>query len=323
MSKKILGIGNAIIDIVCKVDDKFLDKNSLIKSSMLLIDEVMAEKLSALKPEKIISGGSLANTIAILGQLGTKTAFIGKVGDDELGTKFISEIEKTGSQFVSNKNHLEPSARSFILVTPDANRTMCTFLGCASKISEEDITEELFKDTAILYLEGYLWDRYQTIAALEKAIFYAKKNGVKIVFSLPDHFCVSRHKKDFLRLVQYDIDLLFCNESEALELSKNFTELFDYNKKLTAVITKSEKGCEIFQHQKHLTVAAQKVLQLIDTSGAGDAFAAGFLYGLISGFTSEKAAEFGHMIAAKIIQKFGPRFEAEEIQALKISASAI
>ncbi len=319
MKKKIIGIGNAIVDILCKIDEEFLLKNDLKKNSMSLIfDESVANKFSALQSEKITSGGSAGNTIAALSQLGVTTNFIGKVGQDELGQKFISEIEKTGSTYLSKNNHQNPSAKSFILVTPDAARTMCTYLGCASQITENDIDDNTFKDAAILYLEGYLWDEPQTILALKKAISCAKKNNVKIAFSLSDSFCVLRHREEFLELIKNDLDILFANESEALQLSENYPELFKQNSKLIAAITKSEKGCEVISKDKIFTKPAVKISQLTDTTGAGDCFAAGFLYALINDCDLEKCAEMGNILAAEIIQKFGARFEETEIKSLKI-----
>ena len=312
MTKKIIGIGNAIVDILCKVDDSFLEKNGLIKNSMSLIDDATAQNLSALKSEKITSGGSAGNTIAALAQLGCKTTFIGKVGDDQFGLKFISEIEKTGTDFFSNKNHQKPTAKSFVLVPSDAQRTMSTFLGCASEITEDDIVETSFKNASILYLEGYLWDAPKTILALKKAISFAKKNGVKVAFSLSDSFCVARHKADFLELIRNDLDILFANEAEALELAATFAE----NKNLITIVTKAEKGCEVFSSGKSFASPAKKIEKLIDTTGAGDAFAAGFLHGLVNDFGLEKSADFGNLVASKIIQKFGARFESEELKNL-------
>ncbi len=330
MTKKILGIGNAIVDILSKIDDNFLTNNSLMKGSMSLIDEASALKLSEINFEKITSGGSAGNTIAALAQLGCKTSFIGKVGDDNFGQKFIEEIEKTGTEFLNKTRHQNASARSFILVSKDAQRTMCTFLGCASAITEEDILEEDFRDVGILYLEGYLWDAPSTILALKKAISYAKKYGAKIAFTSSDSFCVSRHKKDFLQLIENDLDILFSNEDEASELvsssqkewsllTKDLQNLFIKNKNLTAVVTRSEKGCAIFEGEKIYEIKTTKVESLIDTTGAGDVFAAGFLYGINNDLSLEKSGEIGNHFAAKIIQKFGARFEEEEIKAVKIS----
>jgi fructokinase len=310
--KKIIAIGNAIVDILCKTDDSFLEKNGLIKNSMSLIDNETAENLSKITSEKITSGGSAGNTAAALAQLKNQVAFIGKVGSDEFGEKFISEISKSGAQFVSNKNHQKPTAKSFVLVTPDASRTMCTFLGCASEIDESDIDLAIFKESSVLYLEGYLWDSASTILALKKAISCAKKSGTKIAFSLSDSFCVSRHKSDFLALIENDLDILFANEDEAAELSINFLE----HKNLIAVVTKNDQGCEVFFDGKSFVSPAQKIEKLLDTTGAGDAFAAGFLHGIVNNFTLEESANYGNLLASKIIQKFGARFEDEEIRNL-------
>lgn len=318
MNKKIIGIGNAIVDVLCKIDDNFLEENSLFKNSMSLISDAEEGKFSQLKSEKITSGGSAGNTIAALAQLGTKTTFIGKVGEDEFGKKFISEISKSGVEFSSHGNHKNSSAKSFILVTPDAHRTMCTYLGCASQITKNDIKEEVFEGASILYLEGYLWDAPETILALKKAIFYAKKHHVKVAFSLSDSFCVSRHKEEFLDLIQNDLNILFANESEALELAPNYKEIFHYNPDLISLITKSEKGCEVITNKKTFVKPAAKIEKLIDTTGAGDAFAAGFLYGFANGYDLEKSAELGNFLASKIIQKFGARFEEDEIKSLKL-----
>ncbi len=317
---RIIGIGNAIVDVLSKVNDEFLTSHNLVKNSMSLVDEKTAQKLAELNYEKITSGGSAGNTIAALAQLGINCDFIGKVADDEFGKKYIEEIEKTKTKFVV-KNHSDKiSAKSFILVTPDAHRTMCTFLGCASEITENDIDENIFQEASILYLEGYLWDSSSTILALKKAINLAKKNKVKVAFTLSDSFCVSRHKKDFLELIKNDLDIVFANEHEILELLeiKDFdagkiNNFFAQNKKLIAAVTRSEKGCMIFESGKNFELPAQKIKKLIDTTGAGDAFAAGFLYGFVKDFDLKKSAEFANILASKIIQKFGARFEGELI----------
>jgi sugar/nucleoside kinase (ribokinase family) len=311
--KKIITIGNAIVDVICKVEDSFLEQKGLIKNSMSLIENDLVKELSALKFEKITSGGSAGNTAAALAQLGVATTFVGKVGDDIFGQKFVEELQKTSTDFFSNKNHQKPTARSFVLLTPDAQRTMCTFLGCASEIEEFDIDEKVFANAKILYLEGYLWDKPSTILSLKKAISFAKKNGVKVAFSLSDSFCVARHKKDFLQLIENQIDILFANEAEASELSKNFSELFLKNKNLISVVTKGANGCEVFANEKSFKIPAKKVEKLTDTTGAGDIFAAGFLYGFINKFSLEKSAEFANLLASKIIQKFGARFENDEL----------
>ena len=269
MSKKIIGIGNAIVDLLCTVDDDFLKTHDLFKGSMSLIDEKMAEKLSRLIPKQITCGGSVGNTIAALAQLNNNCDFIGKVANDNFGKKYIEEIEKTSTKFVSKNYSSDISAQSFVLITPDAQRTMCTFLGCASKILENDINEENFKNASILYLEGYLWDQPSTILALKKAIKLAKINNVKIAFSLSDAFCVSRHHEDFLQLIENDLDILFANEAEITTLLKqdfsltNLNDFFSKNEKLIAAITRSEKGCVIFNNKNHLALNAEKIIKLI------------------------------------------------------------
>lgn len=320
MTKKIITIGNAIVDILCKVDDQFLLDNNLIKGSMSLIDEDTAKKLSELKAEKIDSGGSAGNTISTMAQLGDKAAFIGKVGHDEFGQKFITQIEKSGVQFIGKNSYDKLSAKSFVLVTPDAQRTMCTFLGCACEIDADFIDEKQFANSTHLYLEGYLWDRKETILALKKSIEVAKKNHLKIAFSLSDAFCVSRHKEDFLSLIANDLDVLFANEIEALELTgqkefslQNLNNFFAKHRKLTAIVTRSDKGCVIFKDGKFLEISTESVTKVLDTTGAGDAFAAGFLHGLMNSFDLEKSAQLGNKLAGKIIQKFGARFSNGEI----------
>lgn len=322
-NKKITAIGNAIVDIVCEIEDKFLEDNLLAKGSMSLIDEAKAVDLANLKAVKIDSGGSAGNTIAAIAQLGCKASFIGKVANDDFGHQFVNQIEKAGVNFTVNNRANSSSAQSFILVSKDGQRTMCTFLGCASQIFEEDIHENDIKDSEIIYLEGYLWDQESTIKALKKAIELAKKNKVKIAFTLSDSFCVSRHKEDFLKLISNDLDILFANEDEIKELlgvknieTNNFQELRDFfakNPNLIAAVTRSEKGCVIFDKTQIDQVKPEKTVTPIDTTGAGDCFAAGFLFGLVDGYENKKAAWLGNSLAAKIIQKFGARFCDGEI----------
>ena len=320
--QKIIAIGNAITDILCLVEDSFLTENSFTKGSMSLIDEVTAQKLSKLKLEKINSGGSVANTIATLANLEVNSSFIGKVANDEFGKKFIDDISKNKVHFLNkNFSNHNSSAKSFVLITPDGERTMCTFLGCAPEINEDDIKEEYFNNASILYLEGYLWDSKSTISALKKAIILAKKNNVKIAFSLSDSFCVSRHKEDFLSLVKNDLDLLFANENEVLELTaqeelsfKNLAEFFKIKKDLIAIITRSDKGCVVFQNDKFFENSIAKVKNPTDTTGAGDAFAAGFFYGFINNYELKEAAHFGNILASNVIQKLGARLDKTEIK---------
>jgi fructokinase len=322
-NKKITAIGNAIVDIVCEVEDSFLDENLLIKGSMSLIDEAKAVELANLKAVKTDSGGSAGNTIAAIAQLGCKASFIGKVANDDFGHKFVNQIEKAGVKFSAKNRAESSSAQSFILVTKDGQRTMCTFLGCASQIFDEDIRENDIKDSEIIYLEGYLWDQESTIKALKKSIELAKKNQVKIAFTLSDSFCVSRHKKDFLSLINNDLDILFANEDEIKELlgidnieANNFQILKDFfakNPNLIAAITRGEKGCVVFQNNQVHQVNSEEIITPLDTTGAGDCFAAGFLFGLVDGYETKKAAWLGNSLAAKIIQKFGARFIDGEI----------
>jgi sugar/nucleoside kinase (ribokinase family) len=319
--RNIIAIGNAIIDILCRVDDSFLKENNLVKGSMSLIDEATAAKLSKLEYEKITSGGSAANTIATLANLDVSSSFIGKVANDEFGKKFIDDIKQNKVHFLNNNFSNSFSAKSFILITPDGERTMCTFLGCASEISEDDIKEEHFNNASILYLEGYLWDSKTTISALKKAISIAKKNNVKIAFSLSDSFCVIRHKKDFLSLIKNDLDLLFANENEVLELTsqtelsfKNLAEFFKVKKDLIAIVTRSSKGCVVFQNNKFFENSVNKVNNPIDTTGAGDAFAAGFFYGFTNNYKLKEAAQFANILASTAIQKLGARLDNTEIK---------
>lgn len=309
MTTDILAIGNAIVDILCKVDDKFLIQNGLIKSSMSLIDEEKAQNLSQEKFEKISSGGSASNTIAALSNLGTKCNFIGKVGHDSFGEKFIEDIQNQNCQFLTDKHLSKPTARSFIFVSDDGERTMSTFLGCAPEISEDDIKEEFFLNLKILYLEGYLWDSPQTILALKKAIKLAKQNNVKIAFSLSDLFCVSRHKNDFLELIKNDLDIVFANEDEAQELDQNYFNIFSQNQKLLAIITKSANGCEVICDNKTQNFNTNKIEKVVDTTGAGDIFAAGFLHQLINNKKLDDCAQMANNLAGKIIQQFGARLE--------------
>ncbi len=320
---KIVAIGNAIVDILSQIDDEILNKKNLSKGSMSLIEADVAGDLLQIKSTKIDCGGSAANTIAAISQLGVDSGFIGKVCNDKLGLEFIRKIRKTNTKFLSNNYHDNPTARSFILVSPDAQRTMCTYLGCASNIDDDDIEEKYFIDTKILYLEGYLWDKAETICALKKAIRFAKKHYVQIAFSASDSFCVERHKADFLKLIANDLEILFANEDEFLSLSDNkqysdeaALKFFNQYPNLTAIITRSEKGCVIIKDGKLISEPAKPAPNLLDSTGAGDAFAAGFLFKLLNNETIESAAQFGNLLAAKIIQKFGARFEDDEIKQL-------
>lgn len=317
---KIIAIGNAIVDILSQVDDVFLADNNLVKGSMTLIDDEIAKNLSQIESIKIDCGGSAANTISAISQLGIKSGFIGKVSNDNFGKQFIEKISANNIKFISKNFHKQPTAKSFILITEDSQRTMCTYLGCASEIRNDDIDKNSFKNADILYLEGYLWDKPETVETLKLAISVAKKNGIKIAFTLSDFFCVTRHKSDFIKLIENDLDILFCNEAEFIELSnsKEFTNevalnFFKKYHNLTVAITRSEKGCVIIKDNILTAIPAYHIANLVDTTGAGDCFAAGFLYQLLKNNSLVNSAKFGNLLAANIIQKFGARFDNEEI----------
>ncbi len=325
MNKKIIGIGHAIIDVICKIDDDFLKDHNLVKGSMTLIDLAMVKKLSNLHVEKISSGGSAANTMATLGNLGVDCKFFGIVGDDEFGEKFITEIEKTNCKFIGQKVSNQTSAICFILITPDGERTMCTYLGCASQIDEKFINEKDFLSTNLLYLEGYLWDSNTTSNALKKAINIAKTQNAKIAFTLSDSFCVERHKNDFLNLIDKDLDILFANEAEFLELSsqrdfsvsnaKKFIDKISIkNQQFLSIITRSQNGCCIIKKQNiALEIPAKKVEKIVDTSGAGDNFASGWFFGYCQNYSDTESSLLANLLASHIIQQIGARFDKEQI----------
>jgi len=325
MTNKIIGIGNAIVDFFAPVQDEFLENLNLNKASMQLVDKDFLQKINNIKIEKFSSGGSVGNAIATLAQLGNEVDFVGVVGDDDTGQKFISDIEKIGANFKGKVLANEITASSFILVTPDAQRTMLTNLGCASKINQTHFDEKDFKNAKILFIEGYLWDNSTTIMALKKSINLAKNSNLKIAFSLSDSFCVIRHHQDFLNLIKNDIDILFANESEVMELLglKEFNQekihqfFLDINPNIIVALTRSEKGCIVIGHNKIITIPTIKVEKIIDTTGAGDNFASGFLFYYVRNFDLQKCGEFGNFLAGKIIQKFGARFDSNEIKLLK------
>jgi sugar/nucleoside kinase (ribokinase family) len=325
MTNKIIGIGNAIVDFLAKAEDNFLQKIAVEKGSMQLVSEDFLKDLNKLTIEKFSSGGSAGNTIATLAQLGDKVDFIGVVGDDVTGKKFIDDIEKSGANFNGKILQNQKTASSFILVTPDAQRTMLTHLGCASKIEESHFDENDFKNAKILYIEGYLWDDSRTILALKKSIALAKQNQVKIAFSLSDSFCVNRNHQDFLKLIKNDVDILFANQVEILELlevkdfdQEKIQQFFSkINPNIIVAITRSEKGCIILKKDEIYKIPAKKIEKIVDTTGAGDNFASGFLHYFVLNFDLEKCGEYGNFLAGKIIQKFGARFDYSEIKLLK------
>jgi len=308
---KILGLGNAIVDVICKVDDDFLIKNNLEKSNMKLIDKTEFKKLlSNLKIEETVSGGSVANSIVGLSQLGNKVGFIGKVNDDDLGQKYEQGLKKEKVEYFYTKKAEDlPTGTCLILITPDSERTMCTFLGTAGKIDRADIDIEAIKNSEITFLEGYLWDEGKPRDAFNEAIKYSNK----IAMSLSDKFCVDRHKKSFLELVQNKLDITFANEHEILELidAKSFDEVISFGKNLnkTLVITRSDKGSVAINQSKVEECESQKNLKIIDLTGAGDLFAAGFLHGYINKKTIKECLNKGTEMASRIIQKIGARLD--------------
>ena len=306
---KILGIGNAIVDVICKVDDEFLAKNNLAKSNMKLIDEQEFKKLLGnLKIEETISGGSVATSIVGLSQLGNKLGFIGKVNNDELGQKYEQGLKKENVEyFYTKKTEDLPTGTCLILITPDSERTMCTFLGTAGKINKTDINTQAIKNSEITFLEGYLWDEGEPKEAFSEAIKYSNK----IAMSLSDKFCVDRHKKNFLELVQNKLDITFANEQEILELidAKSFNDVISFGKKLnkTLVITRSDKGSIAINQNEIIECESKKNLKIVDLTGAGDLFAAGFLHGYINKLSIEDSLYKGTEMACKIIQQIGAR----------------
>ena len=306
---KILGIGNAIVDVICKVEDKFITQNNLTKSTMKLVDEVEFEKiLSTLTIEESVSGGSVANSIVGLSQLGNKVGFIGKVSDDDLGNKYEEGLKKENVQFFySKKKEAIPTGTCLILITPDSERTMVTFLGTAGKINEKDIDISAVKNSEILFLEGYLWDEGEPKKAFEKAI----NNSNKVAMSLSDLFCVERHKPHFLEMVKNKLDITFANEQEIMSLIdvKKFDEVINFAKETNKliVITRGEKGAITINKNEIVECAAKKDLKIKDLTGAGDLFAAGFLHGLINKKHTKESLEIGTEMSSKIIQIIGAR----------------
>ena len=306
---KVLGIGNAIVDVICKVEESFLPENNLTKSTMKLVDETEFKKLlSNLKIKETIAGGSVANSIVGLAQLGNVVSFIGKVNDDKLGNKYEKSLinEKVKYCYQKKKESI-PTGTCLILITPDSERTMCTFLGIAGKVSDKDIDEKAVKNSELIFLEGYLWDEGEPKTAFNKAISISKKKAM----SLSDQFCVERHKKSFFDLVNNQLDITFANEQEILSLidAKNFNEVITFGKQLgkLLVITRGEKGSIAIQKNEVVECHSQKNLKIIDLTGAGDLFAAGFLHGHINNLSIKESLEKGTEMSSEIIQKIGAR----------------
>ena len=306
---KILGIGNAIVDVICKVDDIFLKNNKLTKSTMKLVDEVEFKKLlSSLKIEETTSGGSVANSIVGLSQLGNKVGFIGKISEDDLGNKYEKGLRKEKVEyFYSKKKEDLPTGTCLILITPDSERTMCTFLGTAGKINESDVDVNAVKSSEIVFLEGYLWDEGEPKKAFDKAI----QNSSKAAMSLSDLFCVERHKPHFLDLVKNKLDVTFANEQEITSLidAKNFDDVISFSKNLKKliVITRGENGATAIQGNEIVECGIKKNLNIIDLTGAGDLFAAGFLHGHINNLSLKESLEKGTEMSSKVIEQIGAR----------------
>jgi len=306
---KVLGIGNAIVDVICKVEESFLSKNNLTKSTMKLVDESEFKKLlSNLKIEETIAGGSVANSIVGLSQLGNPVSYIGKVNNDELGNKYEKSLTNEKVKYCyQKKQETIPTGTCLILITPDSERTMCTFLGIAGKVSDKDIDENAVKNSELIFLEGYLWDEGEPKTAFNKAISISKKKAM----SLSDRFCVERHKKSFFDLVNNKLDITFANEKEILSLidAKSFNEVISFGKQLgkLLVITRGEKGSIAIQKNEVVECDSLKDLKIVDLTGAGDLFAAGFLHGHINNISIKESLEKGTEMSSKIIQKIGAR----------------
>jgi sugar/nucleoside kinase (ribokinase family) len=307
---KILGIGNAIVDVICKVDENFIVKNDLVKSNMKLIfdEEEFKKLLNNLKIEKTISGGSVANSIVGLSQLGNKVGFIGKVSDDELGNKYEIGLKKENVDYIYNKKkETLPTGTCLILITPDSERTMCTFLGTAARINENDVEPKDIQKSEIIFLEGYLWDEGDPKKAFDKAI----NNANRVAMSLSDKFCVDRHKTHFLELVKNKLDITFSNEQEIISLinAKNFDEVINFAKEINklVIITRGDKGAISIEGNNIVEVKAKNNLNIVDLTGAGDLFAAGYLHGCLNSFSQKDCLIKGTEMSSKIIQQIGAR----------------
>tara|TARA_Y100000022_G_C13218813_1_gene361304 strand:- start:308 stop:1237 length:930 start_codon:yes stop_codon:yes gene_type:complete len=307
---KILGIGNAIVDVICKVEENFITKNNLTKGTMKLIFDENEFKtlINSLKIEKTISGGSIANSIVGLSQLGNNVGFIGKISDDHLGNKYEEGLKSENVKFFySKKKEMLPTGTCLILITPDSERTMCTFLGTAGQINEKDIDVEIIKKSEITFLEGYLWDEGEPKKAFDKAI----NNANKVAMSLSDKFCVDRHKSNFLDLVKNKLNIVFANESEITSLidAKDFNEVINFGKEIKKdlIITRGEKGSISISGNDIIEIEAKKNLSIIDLTGAGDLFAAGYLHGYVNNFSKKECLEKGNELSSQIIQQIGAR----------------
>jgi sugar/nucleoside kinase (ribokinase family) len=308
---KILGIGNAIVDVICKVDDQYLIDNRLTKGTMKLVDETEFQKLlSTLKIEQTISGGSVANSIVGLSQLGNDVGFIGKINDDDLGQKYEEGLTKENVKYFYNKKkEISPTGTCLILITPDAERTMVAFLGIAGKINQNDINEKAVQESEMIFLEGYLWDEGEPKSAFDKAMLLSNTKAM----SLSDQFCVERHKSDFLDVVKNQLDITFANEQEIRSLidAKSFEDVIEFGRQLgkLLIVTRGEKGSVAIKDQKIIECQSKTNLKIVDLTGAGDLFAAGFLHGLINNISIKECLEKGTEMSSKVIQKIGARLD--------------
>ena len=306
---KILGIGNAIVDVICKVEDSYLSNNGLTKSTMRLVDEAEFKKLlSTLKIEDTVSGGSVANSIVGLSQLGNDVGFIGKVSDDDLGQKYDDGLKKENVGYYYNKKKEDlPTGTCLILITPDSERTMCTFLGTAGKINENDVDINAVKNSELIFLEGYLWDEGEPKSAFDKAI----NNSNKVAMSLSDLFCVERHKPNFLDLAKNKLDIIFANEQEFTSLidAKKFEDIISFGQQLEKIIiiTRGDKGSIAIRKNEIIECDSKKNLKIVDLTGAGDLFAAGYLHGHINNLTIRESLEKGTEMSSRVIQQIGAR----------------
>ena len=315
MNKKILGIGNAIVDVLAKVDDEFLIKRNFIKGSMKLINKSEFEDLKKnIKIEKIVAGGSVANTMAGIAHIKGNSSFIGKINSDNFGEMYRKSLQDINVNFsYLEKNEDLSTGASIILITPDSERTMCTYLGISSHLSANDINENNIINHELIFLEGYLWDKGISENMFKHAISIAKKNKIKIAMSLSDIFCVTRHKQDFYNLLNNDLDILIGNENEINELAnkKNLLDSINQLKELNKliVITRSENGSMAIKNNEIINCNSTKVNKVLDLTGAGDLFAAGFLKEYLDNSDIKKCLETGSILASKVIQKIGARLE--------------
>ena len=315
MSKKILGIGNAIVDVFVKVNDNYLSRNNLTKGSMKLIEKGEFENLkSTIKIEKIEAGGSVANTMAGIAYLDGNSSFIGKINFDNFGKIYKKSLEKINVNFCyfEKKENL-PTGASIIFITPDTERTMCTYLGISSQLSEEDIDENHIKNCEIIFLEGYLWDKGISEDMFKYIIKLAKKNNIKIAMSLSDIFCVNRHRNDFVRLLKNDLNILIGNENEINELMQqnklidSIKEIKKFNKLI--IITRGADGSLAILNNEIINCKSIKVQKVLDLTGAGDLFASGFFKEYLNRSSIKQCLQTGSQLAAKIIQKIFARLD--------------